>query len=117
MPIKRFRILSLSRGSVPCEFATRLAVDAGLEVIKLELSEGDPLRRRPGHLFSFLAAGKRSIAVDEERLAATLPRIIRQCDAVVSDEWGAALAEPVMGRAVLVVVGARDGTALAGMSP
>ena len=110
-----YRILALSRGSVPCEFATRLAVDAGMQVIKLEPAGGDPLRTQSPLLFSYLAAGKQSVAAADDELASTLETLVIRCDAIVVDEWGR---EAIAGRALtlpVVVVGERDGTALEGM--
>jgi len=124
-------ILSLSLDSIPCEFTTRLAVDAGFEVVKLEPEAGDPLRVQRGLLADFLLAGKRSAcytsatdgAPDEasqDRLASLLAR----CDAIVCDEWGQAhasallsrLADAASGKPALIVVGERDSSALSGMS-
>ena len=103
-------VISLSRGSVPCEFATRLAVDAGITVVKVEVDGGDPLRSRPGHLFSYLAAGKQSVAIAEQDLRSTLALLLNQCDAVVADEWGRAMVADIARSTPLVVVGERDGT-------
>lgn len=50
------RILSLCRDAIPCEFATRLAVDAGCIVIKAEEAAGDPLRTRLPGLAAWLCA-------------------------------------------------------------
>ena len=50
-------VLAIGSGSVAVEFATRLVVDAGYGVTKVEPEEGDPLRRQPGHLFAWLNAG------------------------------------------------------------
>ena len=80
--VQQLRIVSLSWGSVSCEFATRLAADAGLEVIKVETVEGDSLRRRPGHLFSYLAAGKFSVAPPEASFDSVLTAILAKSDAV-----------------------------------
>ena len=77
-------------------YCTKLLVDAGAEVIKLEPPDGDPLRRRSpsrsaipkGHdsaIFQFLAASKQSMvidpAVDADIELAT--RLIELADAVV----------------------------------
>ncbi|MBI4189538.1 MAG: CoA transferase [Betaproteobacteria bacterium] len=117
-------VLSLSRDSVPCEFATRLAVDAGFDVVKAEPPGGDVLRERRGLLASFLLAGKRSVTYgsdtpDDEEFA----RLAARCEAIVTDEWGHAHAAALTargngGRATppLIVVGERDSSALQGMS-
>ena len=63
------RVVDLSRG-IAGAYATKLFADAGAEVIKVEPSEGDPLRRwsatgavvrGDGALFQFLHHGKRSV--------------------------------------------------------
>src|SRR5262249_51250317 len=105
------RVLSLSRDSIPCEFATRLAADAALACVKAERAGGDP---RAGHapgLYAFLAAGKELAAVDQ----ASLPALIARCDAVVADEWGRGLMAGFTAGKPLIVVGERDSAALAGV--
>jgi crotonobetainyl-CoA:carnitine CoA-transferase CaiB-like acyl-CoA transferase len=100
---------------VPCEFATRLVVDAGIAVVKVETTDGDPLRAQPGHLFSYLAAGKQSVAVAEQDLTSTLALLLDQSDAVVCDEWGRDVVADIPRSTPMVVVGERDTTALQGM--
>jgi len=76
-PLAGMRVIDLSR-EISGPYATKLLVDAGAEVIKVEPpQQGDPLRRwtasgtelspeTDGALFQFLNASKRSIAIDLE---------------------------------------------------
>lgn len=72
--LEGLRVVDLTTG-LAGPYCTKLFVDAGAEVVKLEPPTGDPLRRwsasgRPipddgcGLLFSFLNAGKRSVVAD-----------------------------------------------------
>src|SRR5438132_337813 len=69
-PLRGIRVIELSTG-IAGGYATKLFVDAGAEVIKVEPPGGDPLRRwspsgadldgNDSALFRFLAASKRSV--------------------------------------------------------
>ena len=72
-PLRGLRVLELS-GEIAGPYCTKLFVDAGAEVIKVEPSGGDPLRRwtasgmslapgQDGALFQYLNASKHSIAL------------------------------------------------------
>lgn len=121
MRVRPERVLSLSTDSVPCEFAGRLAVDAGCEVVKVEPAGGDALRTSRGLLADWLLAGKRSVVhgthgLSDEELVA----LAADCAAVLADEAGRDwLLQRSGGRfeGRLVVVGERDSTALQGLSP
>ena len=75
-PLAGLRVLDLST-EIAGPYATKMLVDAGAEVIKVEGPTGDPLRRfsssgqdlsdRDGALFQFLNGGKRSVDWDLER--------------------------------------------------
>ena len=112
------RVLTLSSGSVACAFASRLAVDAGCEVVKLEPVAGDPLRARHRPLADWLLAGQRSVAHEGPGAlpAPDLKELLRHCAAALVDETGrdwllTAHAGACEGK--LVVVGERDTAALA----
>ena len=75
-PLSGFVVVDLSTG-IPGAYCTKLLVDGGADVIKVEAPEGDPLRRwsasgahiEPGNdgaLFSFLAGGKHSVVADPD---------------------------------------------------
>ena len=68
-PLGGLRVVDLSTG-ISGGYATKLFVDAGADVVKIEPPGGDPLREwsasgatgeQAGALFRFLAAGKRSV--------------------------------------------------------
>lgn len=103
-PLDGFAVVDLSSG-IAGGYCSKLLVDAGAEVIKLEDPAGDPLRRwsasgapiaddADGALFQFLAASKRSVVLDPDDAGDVLraAEIICQADAVV---WspGSRLAE------------------------
>ncbi len=94
-PLRGMRVLELS-GEISGPYCTKLFVDAGAEVIKVEPPAGDPLRhwtasgtRLPqgsdGALFQYLNASKRSISLDlsSESGGATLREIAASVDLVV----------------------------------
>ena len=73
-PLSGIRVLDLST-DIAGPYATKLLADAGAEVLKIELPEGDPLRRwtasgtplasgEDGVLFRFLNTSKRGAVVD-----------------------------------------------------
>jgi len=67
-PLEEMRVLDLSR-RLPGAYATKLLVDAGADVVKVEPEGGDPLRGwtlsdvdlrgEDGGLFRYLCASKR----------------------------------------------------------
>jgi crotonobetainyl-CoA:carnitine CoA-transferase CaiB-like acyl-CoA transferase len=75
-PLRGLRVLDCT-SEIAGPYATKLLVDAGADVIKVERPAGDPLRRwtasrapiaegEDGPLFRFLNGGKRSVVVDRE---------------------------------------------------
>jgi crotonobetainyl-CoA:carnitine CoA-transferase CaiB-like acyl-CoA transferase len=112
-------IVCIATDSVPCEFAGRLAVDAGCEVVKLEPPEGDPMRGSRGPLADWLLAGKRSAVHGASGLhGPALQALLQGCDALLVDEAGRDWVAAHGGGGLatkLVVVGERDGAVLAGM--
>jgi crotonobetainyl-CoA:carnitine CoA-transferase CaiB-like acyl-CoA transferase len=78
-PLDGLRVVDLSTG-IAGPYATKLFVDAGADVAKVESPGGDPLRRwtasgaklafgRDGPLFEYLNASKRSVVLDLEDAA------------------------------------------------
>jgi crotonobetainyl-CoA:carnitine CoA-transferase CaiB-like acyl-CoA transferase len=80
-PLSRFTVLEVNDDDVPtclrlaASLATRIAVDLGATVVKIEPPGGDPVRRLPPRLprgpnaersalFQFLNGGKRSLVLD-----------------------------------------------------
>ncbi|MEM9174420.1 MAG: CoA transferase [Myxococcota bacterium] len=99
-PLADLRILDLTSG-IAGPYATKLFVDAGAEVVKVEPPGGDPMRRysasfqplRPGEsspLFQYLNAGKKSIVLEpgDARDRARLTALAARVDLVFED-WGA----------------------------
>jgi crotonobetainyl-CoA:carnitine CoA-transferase CaiB-like acyl-CoA transferase len=96
LPLEGFRVVELSSG-IAGAYCTKLLVDAGADVVKVEDPAGDALRRwsasgsldaaadEDGALFQFLAASKRSVVVDPDDAAqiADAGEIIAGADAVV----------------------------------
>jgi crotonobetainyl-CoA:carnitine CoA-transferase CaiB-like acyl-CoA transferase len=74
-PFEGLRVVDLS-SEISGPYASKLMVDAGADVIKVESVSGDPMRRwsasgqdlgeDDGPLFDFLNAGKRSVVLDLE---------------------------------------------------
>lgn len=94
-PFAGLRVVDLST-QVAGPYATKLLVDAGADVIKVESASGDPMRcwtassqdLRPGEdgpLFDFLNASKRSVVLDLEsdEGRATLLDLVATADLVV----------------------------------
>ena len=98
-PLESLRVLDLS-SEIAGPYASKLFVDAGAEVIKIERRSGDPLRRwtasqqtlgehESGPLFQYLNAGKQSLvleprdAQDRARFRALAARV----DILIED-WG-----------------------------
>lgn len=98
-PLESLRVLDLS-SEIAGPYASKLFVDAGAQVIKVERRSGDPLRRwsasqqplgehESGPLFQYLNAGKQSLvleprdAQDRARFRALAERI----DILIED-WG-----------------------------
>lgn len=91
-PLAGYRVVDLSTW-IAGGYGTKLLVDGGAEVIKIEPPGGDPLRRwsasgapiptgADGALFNYLGAGKRSVAADPGDLA-SLSDLMGSADAVV----------------------------------
>jgi len=104
MPLASLRVLDLTT-EIAGPYATKLLLDAGARVTKLEEPGGDALRRwsashtplpagEDGALFRFLAAGKQSVALDlasEAGRARTL-ELARSADVLVESRGPGGLA-------------------------
>ena len=104
LPFAQIRIVDLTTG-IAGPYATKLFVDAGAEVVKVERPGGDPLRgwtasqqeipeNESGPLFQFLNAGKSSIILDakDARDRARITALAKWADIFVED-WGAGALE------------------------
>lgn len=96
-PLKGVRIIELS-SEIAGPYCTKLFVDGGATVIKVEAPEGDPLRRwrasgeavpegRDGALFQFLNASKQSICLDlhDQSDRQWLLELVKNADIIVED--------------------------------
>lgn len=106
-PLAGLRVVDLST-EIAGPYCTKLLVDAGAEVIKVEAPAGDPLRHwtasgielapgEDGALFRYLNASKRSVVLDLEDaegrdaaldLAATAALVIESFEPGRVDAWG-----------------------------
>lgn len=70
------RVLDISEG-IAGAYCTKLFVDAGADVVKVERASGDPMRQRgSGGLFKYLHAGKKSVCGDWEELASQADLVV-----------------------------------------
>src|SRR5207249_9419622 len=105
-PLRNVRVVELSTG-IAGGYAAKLFAEAGADVVKVEPPGGDPLRRwsasgadlgdDDGALFSFLAAGKRSVVGTVDESGA----LVAGADLIVED--GATGTEPADGLVVVSI--------------
>ncbi len=92
-PLDGFVVVDLSSG-IAGGYCTKLLVDGGATVVKVEAPEGDPLRSwsasgaqvdpvAGGALFSFLACSKRSVVADPSADLPVVEELLAGADAVV----------------------------------
>ena len=94
-PLDGVRIVDLS-GGIAGGYATKLLADAGADVLAIEPTTGDSLRRRgaseasfdadgDGLLFRYLRTNQRSLVLDLESVSgrSVLLELFRQCDVVL----------------------------------
>jgi len=99
-PFEGLKILDLS-SNIAGPYASKLFLDAGADVTKIEMPDGDPLRRwtasqqtlaaeETSPLFQYLNAGKKSIVLDprDAQDRARFGRFAERADIVIED-WGA----------------------------
>lgn len=75
-PFAGWRVLELSNG-IAVSYCGKMFTDAGADVVKVEPSQGDSMRRwsaggPPGALFGYLAAGKKSVSAGRQDAVALL---------------------------------------------
>ncbi len=98
-PLESLRVLDLS-SEIAGPYASKLFVDAGAEVIKIERRNGDPLRRwsasqqelgehESGPLFQYLNAGKQSLVLEprDAQDRARFRALAERADVLIED-WG-----------------------------
>lgn len=103
-PLSGYVVVELSTG-IAGAYCTKMLVDAGAEVVKVESPGGDPLRTwsasgagiesgSDGALFAFLAGGKRSVVADPD-VRADLDAVHALLDTAHAVVWsrGSAVAE------------------------
>lgn len=101
LPLARFKIVEVNDANVPLclrlatSLAAKIAADLGADVLKVEPSGGDPVRRAPpllpqgeSALFQFLNTSKRSLTLDlsSESGRAALTDLVDGADAVLFEE-------------------------------
>jgi crotonobetainyl-CoA:carnitine CoA-transferase CaiB-like acyl-CoA transferase len=97
-PLAGLRVVELGT-DITAPYCTKLLVDLGADVVKIEPPSGDPLRKwgASGGLFEYLNAGKRGLTVDPEAIGDVLHDLIARADVLVENltpgsalqwEWG-----------------------------
>ena len=112
-PLARIRVVDLTTG-ISGGYASKLLADAGADILKIEMPEGDPLRRRAfskgsldeagdGLLFRYLHTSKRCCVLDLETDAgrAVLRGLYAGCDLVLESAAEGWLDEREVGEAAL----------------
>jgi crotonobetainyl-CoA:carnitine CoA-transferase CaiB-like acyl-CoA transferase len=84
-PFAGWRVVESSSG-IAASYCGKMFADAGAEVVKIEPSQGDPMRQwsaggGAGALFGYLAAGKGSVLRDDKGVSA----LIAGADLVITD--------------------------------
>ncbi|BBX03751.1 acyl-CoA hydratase [Mycolicibacterium moriokaense] len=85
-PLTGLRVVEVGT-EITAPYCTKLLVDLGADVCKIELPSGDPLRwwGSSGGLFEYLNAGKRGCTVDSESPGDMLHDLIAQADLLVEN--------------------------------
>src|SRR5215475_15827530 len=101
LPLARFTVLEVNDRAVPLclrlatSLAAKIAADLGATVLKIEPTDGDPVRRAPpflpqgeSALFQFLNTSKRSLVLDlaGDRGRGALTALTDKADAVLFEE-------------------------------
>ena len=127
MPLAALRVLDLTTG-IAGGYASKLLVDAGADVLKIEPPEGDPLRFRglsgdsfdeagDGLLFRYLHTSKRSLVLDLDQKPGreVLLGLYAECDLVMESGEQGWLDERGLGEAVLTTL--NPGASFLSISP
>lgn len=85
-PLAGLRVVEIGSG-ITAPYCTKLLVDLGADVVKVESPSGDPLRMwgTSGGLFEYLNAGKRGLTVDLDSHAEAIDDLIVQADLLVEN--------------------------------
>ena len=107
-PLSGLRVVDLSTW-IAGAYCTKLLADGGAEVVKVEASEGDPLRRwsasgagippgADGALFNFLNVSKESVVVETEHDegAAPLHALLSSADVVIWSRGSQVVEDPTL---------------------
>ncbi|AKK27656.1 CaiB/BaiF CoA-transferase family protein [Mycobacterium sp. EPa45] len=97
-PLAGLRVVELG-SEIAAPYCTKLLVDLGADVVKIEPPAGDPVRQWGPHegLYEYLNAGKRGLTVDLATDDELLRQLLAEADVVVEDfapgcaerwEWG-----------------------------
>ncbi|WP_396930313.1 CaiB/BaiF CoA transferase family protein [Mycolicibacterium sp.] len=97
-PLAGLRVVELGR-EIAAPYCTKLLVDLGADVVKIEPPDGDPLRQWGPYegLYEYLNAGKRGLTVDLAADSEVLRQLLVEADLLVEDlapgcaerwEWG-----------------------------
>ena len=85
-PLAGLRVVEIG-SNITAPYCTKLLVDLGADVVKIESPSGDPLREwgASGGLFEYLNAGKRGLTVDPESHGEAIHDLIAQADLLVEN--------------------------------
>ncbi|MFI5507635.1 CaiB/BaiF CoA transferase family protein [Mycobacterium sp. NPDC051804] len=85
-PLAGLRVVELGT-DITAPYCTKLLVDLGADVVKVERPSGDPLRNwgASGGLFEYLNAGKRGLTADFESIGDVLRDLVAHADLLVEN--------------------------------
>jgi len=121
LPLARFTVLEVNDRDVPLclrlatSLAAKIAADLGATVLKIEPTDGDPVRRAPpllpqgeSALFQFLNTSKRSVTLDLASAGGrtNLAKLLQTADAVLFEEPASIAALARAGRATPIEIAA-----------
>jgi crotonobetainyl-CoA:carnitine CoA-transferase CaiB-like acyl-CoA transferase len=121
LPLASFTVLEVNDRDVPLclrlatSLAAKIAADLGATVLKIEPTDGDPVRRAPpllpqgeSALFQFLNTSKRSVTLDLASAAGrtNLAKLLQTADAVLFEEPASIVPLAHAGRATPIEIAA-----------